>query len=332
MKLNETARLLGLLLLGAGALPAIAGSEQPVTPNVSAHPTPTIEIHGDGSFSVVADDVPLSEMLAGLQRRAGFKLIENADTTAERISVEFKRLSWEEGVDELLVGWRYALSMDPSTQLPDTLVVLSWEDGQPAPLVSTVEQEPDDTTRRETSFDEATRIARELLARQEDPLSADLRSVEEARAAAERARAGDEDDKTEDGNQRYAAALLQLGRYQSEATLPALMPALSHADRGVRGSALRAMRWGTVSDADALSKVREMINTDANPRVRREAFEVYSRYGDQDDVLTLAQELGRQDGVIQDIAVREWLRIEKEREGATLADEQIEAAMEASGQ
>ena len=94
----------------------------------------------------------------------------------------------------------------------------------------------------------------------------------------------------------------------------------------MRSAALEALRDGTVSDAAVLDLVLSMAIGDVDPFIRRDALEVYVRYGDQADVLALVQALARKDGPTRDIAVREWLRIEQERADARLADEQVRQA------
>lgn len=161
-----------------------------------------------------------------------------------------------------------------------------------------------------SSLEEASRIAGELLAHRENPLQSAIRTAQEA--------AGDE--------ARQADSLRALGQFQDPARLDVLASALGSKNAKVRIAALEALRDGTVNDASVLSMVRNMVLKDPEPGVQREALEVFVRYGDQADALSLAQSLGRAGGPAQDIAVREWIRIEKEIADAPNADKQVAKA------
>ncbi len=192
----------------------------------------------------------------------------------------------------------------------------------------------------ESSREEAMRLARELAQQQEDPLTSALREAHEALAESEAARRRVEEERArrlaagEDPTQigvlapdrryaaRYAQALAGLGVFQDAKRLEVLTPALEYDDTGVRMAALQALRDGTVHDPAVLSRVRELLIGDTDPRVQREALEVYVRYGDPEDVLSLVQMLGRTEGPMRDIAVREWNRIEMERAEAAAGDPQ----------
>ncbi|MEM8994106.1 MAG: HEAT repeat domain-containing protein, partial [Acidobacteriota bacterium] len=115
----------------------------------------------------------------------------------------------------------------------------------------------------------------------------------------------------------YAASVGDLASHPSPETLDALTRAVQHEEPSVRLAALTALREGASQgrpNSAALLTARALITTDPDPRIRRQAFEAYCRWGDQDDVLVLSQSLGRRPGPVRDVAVREWLRIERERQ------------------
>jgi hypothetical protein len=251
----------------------------------------------------------------------------------------------------LLQGYRYALAMDPATNSPTTLVILSSEVDESALAeghessqtesegLESADAGPVDAT-AESSLEEAIRLANELAAQQEDPLQFAMRRAQEAAAEAEAERQAHEQERArraaegndaveagrgqpQDGYDRYADSLRALGRFQDPERIDVLAPALDSESRSVRGAALEALRDGTVTDAAVLDRVRGMITGDSEPGIQREALEVYVRYGNQSDVLSLVQSLGRVNGPTRDIAVREWIRIEKELAEAPLADQQL---------
>ncbi|MGH8583328.1 MAG: HEAT repeat domain-containing protein [Gammaproteobacteria bacterium] len=223
----------------------------------------------------------------------------------------------------------------PAEQEPRPVAV----EAVPEPPPAAVQASP---TAGESSREEALRLARELAQEQEDPLTSALREAQEALAENEAARRRVEEERTrrlatgEDPSQigalgpdrqyaaRYAQALAGLGAFQDAKRLEVLSPALEYDDTGVRMAALRALRDGTVHDPAVLSRVREMLIGEPDPGVQREALEVYVRYGDPDDVLSLVQTLARKEGPMRDIAVREWNRIEMEQAEAAAGDPQID--------
>lgn len=175
---------------------------------------------------------------------------------------------------------------------------------------------PGSAQRESSSLSEANAIAERMLAEQTHPLIAALQRVD--RAQQELAtRAG-----SSDGDQpagpvlRYAEAVSDLRRFPDAETLPAVLTAIQSAEAEVRRAGLRALRGGAASrnpNHPALLAARDLVVSDSSAGVRREAFEAYCRWGNQDDVLALSQQLGREAGPVRDLAVREWLRIERER-------------------
>lgn len=333
------------ILLAAAAWAASASyAADPITPT---------RVSADGAtITVDVDGAPLKELLDELRKQAGFALVESSATLQRPVTIRLEEVPWRDGLAELLQGYRYALAMDPATDRPTTLVILSSEVGESAGAegpessqtesegVETADSGPADAT-NESSLAEAIRLANELAAQQEDPLQFAMRRAREAAAEAERQareqelqrRAAEGEDATEarrgnpqDGYDRYADSLRELGRFQDPERMDVLAPALESESRTVRGAALEALRDGTVSDAAVLDRVRSMITGDSEPGIQRKALEVYVRYGDPSDVLSLVQSLGRVDGPTRDIAVREWIRIEKELAEAPLADQQLTSA------
>jgi hypothetical protein len=307
-------------------------------------PTPVrVEAKGE-TMTVDADNVPLKDVLDQLQEQAGFVLIETADALQSPVTITLDDVPWRGGLAKLLRGFRYALAMNPETKQPARLVILSSEgsaasaspgDGETATPVGTPatggavhgSQAPD---RAVSSLEEATRIANELIAQRENPLQFAMRKAREAAAEAEAARKASESEagggQTQDRDRRYAESLRALGQFQDPERLEVLAPALGSDSKDVRTAALEALRDGTVNDDAVLDQVRSMATGDADPYVQRDALEVYVRYGDQSDVLSLVQSLGRTSGPTRDIAVREWLRLEKERAEAALPDQQLQSA------
>jgi len=292
----------------------------------------------DAQFSVDAAGAPLSAIMEALADHAGFRLVLTAESREAPITAILEDQAWRAGLKQLLKGWHYALLMDEDDRVPLSVVLTSRQAGDETGEASArgadagkdhgtalgLEEEP--SANEETSLEEAMRIARELNEKREDPFGYDLRQVvmaDEARARLE-GRGPDADRQREELDAEYARRLERLGRYQGDEKLEALAPALAEDSREVRTAALRALRDGTVQDLTTLSDVREMAISDPDYAVRREAFEVYVRYGDQDDVLAMAQEMGRAAGPLQDIAVREWVRIEQERASAADADQQLQ--------
>ena len=164
-----------------------------------------------------------------------------------------------------------------------------------------------------SSLEEATAIAAELALQRENPMVAALLKVDNARRdlASISAPPGSEDYHAAAG--RYADSLLALRWHPHPDTVVELGLAVRHADDQVRLAALSAMREGAADGKSLiLGEVGALITNDPNPAIRREAFEVYCRWGDQGHVLSLAVSLGRAPGPVQDLAVREWIRIEKE--------------------
>lgn len=296
-----------------------------------------IAVDGD-RFSVDAADAPLGTILEALADHGGFRLVLTAESREAPISVTLEDQAWRSGLDQLLKGWHYALLMDEGDRVPRSVVLTSRQSGNAMDEPSTrradagdeqgtalgLEEEP--PANEATSLDEATRIAQELNEQREDPFGYDQRQI----LAAADARAQvtgegpDADRQREELDAEYARRLERLGRYQGDEKLEALAPALADESNVVRTAALRALRDGTIEDLTTLSDVREMALSDPDYAVRREAFEVYVRYGDQDDVLIMAQEMGRAAGPLRDIAVREWVRIERERASAGDADQQLQ--------
>jgi hypothetical protein len=308
-----------------------------------------VEAAGE-TITVIAENVPLRDVLDQLREQAAFGLIESSDLLQRPVTIALEGVPWRDGLAKLLRGFRYALAMDPETNRPDRLVILSSEgSGGEEPAAPAGSPASGPTTGgekgpgRESSLEEATRIAKELMAQREDPLQYALRKAREAAAQAEAARqaaekeqadrsadgedaAGPGGDERQRADVAYADALSALGQFQDPQRLDVLAPALGSDSTAVRSTALGALRDGTVSDEAVLDQVKTMVTSDPDPYVQREALEVYVRYGDQSEVLSLVQTLGRTSGPTQDIAVREWLRIEKERADAPLADEQLRQA------
>ena len=135
-----------------------------------------------------------------------------------------------------------------------------------------------------------------------------------------------EPDRAQRAFHTYAESLRALGHFHDPVRLDVLAPALHSQSTRVRRAALEALRDGTVRDEAVLGQVRGMATGDSDPSVRRDALEVYVRYGNPTDVLSLVQSLGRASGPTRDIAVREWLRIEKEMADTPLADKQLKRA------
>ncbi|MEM1182202.1 MAG: HEAT repeat domain-containing protein [Acidobacteriota bacterium] len=164
---------------------------------------------------------------------------------------------------------------------------------------------------------EATAIAEQLLAQRTHPVTAALERVEARRIALESADRSVVREEIPAAVHAYAASVGDLARHPSPETLDALTAAVQHEEPTVRLAALTALREGASHGrphSTALQTARALITADPDPLIRRQAFEAYCRWGDQDDVLALSQTLGRQPGPVRDLAVREWLRIERERQ------------------
>ena len=182
-----------------------------------------------------------------------------------------------------------------------------------------------ESVRSRTSLEEATAIAARLLSRQQSPVAAAIGEVVEARemldsVAISPGSPGFEqlEGEYERAVARYADRLLELGATPDRSTLGVLSAAIHHSDDRVRMAVVTALREGAANDPSEpiLIDVRALATGDPSPEIRRQAFEAYCRWGNQDDVLSLATALGRVAGPLQDLAVREWLRIERERESA----------------
>ena len=185
-----------------------------------------------------------------------------------------------------------------------------------------------ESVRSRTSLEEATAIAAQLLQRQRSPLAAALARVEQARVALHSVALspGSPGFERLEGDydiavSRYADRLAELGTTPDRRTLGELSSAIRHSDDQVRMAAVTALREGAASDPSdpILGDVRALVTGDPSPEIRRQAFEAYCRWGNQDDVLSLSMAQGRVAGPLQDLAVREWLRIERERESAAEA-------------
>ena len=188
-----------------------------------------------------------------------------------------------------------------------------------------------DLVRRHTSLEEATAIAAQLTQRQANPVRVAIATTARARATLDAlptwpGRQGSNalEGAYEQAIERYAESVLELGETPHPDTLAELSAAIRHSDDRVRYAALTALREGAVSSSHSpiLSDARALITGDPVPVIRRQAFEVYCRWGDQDDVLSLSMTLGRAPGPVQDLAVREWIRIEKERLSATQSSQE----------
>jgi hypothetical protein len=290
---------------------------------------------GDGVFTLVATEVELSEIIDALAEAAEFEVSGQVDTSEDRVSAELTRVFWRDGLGRLLSEWSFTLVMKPGASTPEKLLIGSRKmavrpasapasgksdvaRGDPAapaladkeddpPEEAPVEPEPDAPT-AETSLEEATRIANELAEAQEDPVSA---AIERAKAAAAAAADAPEDPMSAE---RYAEALGALQDVQDSRVLDVASQALQSPSYQARAAALRAIRYNseTSSDPMLLGELSGVVTSDPNPQVRREALEVLVRYGDSAEVLSLVQTLGRTESPVRDIAVREWLRIEKE--------------------
>jgi hypothetical protein len=194
----------------------------------------------------------------------------------------------------------------------------------------------DDNLAYQGTLAEAQAIAAQLDQNREDPLAKALRLADEAKAAMDNLVAADgagvqQSKAYENAAETYAESLEDLGRMPHPDTLAALSPAVDHPDPQVRLAAVRALREGAAQDSQApvLATVRGLILSDPEPEIRREAFEVYCRWGDQEDMLLLAMDLGRKAGPLQAVAVREWIRIETERQALAqgLDELQIQQAL-----
>jgi hypothetical protein len=171
-----------------------------------------------------------------------------------------------------------------------------------------------------SSLEEANAIAAQLKMNQTNALERAIRAAEQAQERVDAlARNGGGQTNTarlyRSAVQRYAKRLQNLGSRPHPDTLKVLFPAVGHPEAQVRKAALIALREGAANNPQApvLNQVYDMILNDSVIEVRREAFEVYCRWGDRDDLLLLSMELGREAGPLQDLAVREWIRVEKER-------------------
>lgn len=174
-------------------------------------------------------------------------------------------------------------------------------------------QTPNKSSR--SSLQEATAIAEQLAAARLDPVRFAIDRAESARRDLEHqehrgAGAG------EKAVSRYAQRLAALVAVPRAETLSELTAALHRPEVELQLIALTALREGASvgrERSEALLLARQLLLDSPEPVVRRQAFEAYSRWGNQDDVLSLSQELGRTPGPVRDLAVREWLRIERER-------------------
>ncbi len=167
------------------------------------------------------------------------------------------------------------------------------------------------------TLQEATAIAEQLVAQRANPTDVALERVKAKRIALEFADLPVVREEVPAAVTAYAASVENLARHPNAETLSALTTAVQHQEPIVRMAALTALREGASQGRPgsiALVAARSLITTDADPRIRRQAFEAYCRWGDQDDVLGLSQTLGRKPGPVRDLAVREWLRIERERQ------------------
>jgi len=293
----------------------------------------TVQVHGK-SITVVSDHAPLKDILGQLQQQSGFELVEGSASLLRPVTVDLDHVPWQEGMAELLHGFRYALAMDPETGRPAKLVLLS-SDGSAnedeatasAPDTARAADGSSDANQPMSSMEEATRIANELMAQSENPLQHAMRKAREAATGAEGAQASPEAGEDAQGREaRYADSLRALGQFPDPERLDVLAPALGAKSRTVRSAALEALRDGTVRDESVLGSVRGMATGDSDPIVQRQALEVYVRYADRSEVLALVQSMGRTSGPARDIAVREWMRIEKEIADAPLADQQLKSA------
>jgi len=152
-----------------------------------------------------------------------------------------------------------------------------------------------------------------LAESQGDPVAS---AIERAKEGAAAAAAGDAI-----SEKRYADALAALADYQDPRVADVAVSAMQSPSYAARASLLRVMRYNpeASADPDSLADLRGLVTNDPNPQVRREALEVLVRYGDSAEVLSLVQGLGRREGPVRDIAVREWVRIETEMAAAAEA-------------
>ena len=190
------------------------------------------------------------------------------------------------------------------------------------------------------SLAEATAIAATLASRVKNPLGTALDEAEQAGAlvaSIPMPLAGQEpSSEYEAAVEAYGDKLLALASFPDSSTVGTLAQGIQHESSEIRLAALSALKEGALSGGGAavLSWIQQIATSDPSPVVRREAFEVFCRWGNQSDVYGLATSLGRNPGPVQDLAVREWIRLEKERiERAEGADvEQVRQAMEEQGQ
>ena len=311
--------------------------------------TAPMQVQVDGAtISVIANNAPLRDVLVELRDQAGFSLVKGSEPLQSPVTVELDGFPWPEGLAALLRGYRYALAMDPETNRPATLVILSSkvaelsgnaEGGAPEGSAELAASDAQASTAEEAvasmdeaartaeeaaaSMEEAARIADELIAQRENPLEHAMRQAREAAAKAAAAAKLPQGESGPDSERGYADSLRALGAFQDPDRLSVLDPALDSRSKDVRAAALDALRDGTVRDESVLSRVRSLITSDPDPSVRRGALEVYARYGSPAEVLALVQSLGRTSGAARDIAVREWLRIERELAEASQADQQL---------
>jgi hypothetical protein len=116
-------------------------------------------------------------------------------------------------------------------------------------------------------------------------------------------------------------ALRNLGQFQDSRTVEVLLPALKSETPEVRMAALEAMRWGTVSDSNALEEVRYLAEREPDPMVRGAALEVLVRYDTTDEGRKLLERLTEEsEADIRDFAREHLNRMDAEARTALGAE------------
>ena len=279
-------------------------------------------------FSIRAENVTTAELLEALSAAALFELQNLVDSAGPKMTVNLQAAEWQEGLAYLLRGWNYALSLDKPTGFPKTLILIARDDNAvlenhvdlPGPVKN---QGKIGSESRETSLEEARRLEDQVKRANPDPVDIAIESVNQA--ALDVRLQGESVEDNESGNQQYIDALKALENLQDPRLETPLVNALEAEDSNARTVALRALRNNPLDTGSrTLRTVYRLVTSDPDPIVRREALEVYVRYADEESALTLVQQLGREDGPARDIALREWIRIETERQETVNGDRQIE--------
>ena len=120
-------------------------------------------------------------------------------------------------------------------------------------------------------------------------------------------------------------AIRELGNYQDPRTLKVLGPALHSHVPAVRKAALDAMREGAVEDRTILAEVRNAVTSDADPDVKRAAFEVLIRWDESPEGRKVLEKLASEpSGPYREVARRELDRMAYEADARSRPDTQIQ--------